>query len=185
MYKPFFVLMLIFSVSCNENTQPKPSGFLALTYDEAQYNKVDLDCPFVFEKNTVSNLEKSNPNKPCWINLNYPRMKAKIYLTYSPVEDNLRELLLDGQKLPEKHTIKADLIEASIYKNDDKQTYGNFYEVEGDAASQAQFYITDSTSHFLAGSIYFEAKPNYDSILPAASYLKKDMRHLMESLEWR
>jgi len=63
-------------------------------------------------------------------------------------------------------------------------TSGNFYEVEGDAASQAQFYLTDSTSHFLTGAIYFEAKPNYDSILPAADYLKRDIRHLMETLKW-
>jgi gliding motility-associated lipoprotein GldD len=145
---------------------------------------VKVNCPFEFEKNTVANIEIENPNQPCWINLDYPSMQAKIYLTYSPVEDNLRALLLDAQKLPEKHAIKADLIETSVYQNEKHRTFGNFYEVEGDAASQAQFYMTDSTSHFLTGSIYFEVKPNYDSILPAAHYLKKDLRHLVETLEW-
>ena len=185
MYKCLYVLVFVFLAACSDNTQPKPSGFLALNYDEAKYTKVDVECPFTFEKNTISNLEKGSLNKPCWINLDYPRMNAKIYLTYSPVDGNLRALLIDGQKLPEKHTIKADLIEASVYKNEDKQTYGNFYEVEGDAASQAQFYMTDSTNHFLTGSIYFEVQPNYDSILPAADYLKNDMRHLIETLEWK
>ncbi|MBZ9786957.1 gliding motility lipoprotein GldD [Psychroflexus sp. CAK57W] len=179
------LFVLISITSCSDNTQPKPSGFLALNYQEAKYSKIALDCPFTFEKNDFSNLEKDNPDQACWVNLTYPKMNAKIYLTYTPVEDNLRELLIDAQKLPEKHTIKADLIEASVYQNEQKRTFGNFYEVEGDAASQAQFYMTDSTSHFLTGSIYFEVQPNYDSILPAANYIKKDMRHLVETLEWR
>lgn len=185
MFRIFLFFGLILLASCSDSTQPKPSGFLALNYEKASYSKINLDCPFTFEKNDFSNLQKDNPHQACWINLNYPRMKAKIYLTYSPVKDNLKALLIDAQKLPEKHTIKADLIEASVYQNEQKRTFGNFYEVEGDAASQAQFYMTDSTSHFLTGSIYFEVQPNYDSILPAANYIKKDMRHLVETLEWR
>jgi gliding motility-associated lipoprotein GldD len=171
-------------VSCGDPLQPKPSGFLVLNYPEPTYNKTNLDCPFSFEKNEASQIESNNPNQACWINLHYPKMNAKIYLTYSKVNDNLRALLLDAQKLPEKHTIKADLIEVSVYENQEKRTFGNFYEVEGDAASQAQFYLTDSTSHFLTGSIYFDAKPNYDSILPAAEYIKADLKHLVETLEW-
>ena len=57
-----------------------------------------------------------------------------------------------------------------------------FYEVGGNAASQSQFYVTDSINHFLTGSLYFYAKPNYDSIYPAAEYLKKDIRQLMETI---
>lgn len=185
MYRVLLMFVFISLISCSDSTQPKPSGFLALNYEEPSYSKINLDCPFTFEKNDISNLEIGLSNKPCWVNLDYPRMNAKIYLTYSPVKDNLRELLIDAQKLPEKHTIKADMIEASVYKNEKNKTFGNFYEVEGDAASQAQFYMTDSTSHFLTGSIYFEVKPNYDSILPAANYIKKDMRRLVETLEWR
>jgi gliding motility-associated lipoprotein GldD len=60
-----------------------------------------------------------------------------------------------------------------------------FYEVGGNAASQSQFYVTDSINHFITGSLYFYAKPNYDSILPAANYLQKDIKRIMESLEWK
>ena len=60
-----------------------------------------------------------------------------------------------------------------------------FYEVTGNAASQAQFYVTDSINHFVTGSLYFYAKPNYDSIYPAANYLQKDIRRIMESMEWK
>ena len=60
-----------------------------------------------------------------------------------------------------------------------------FYEVDGNAASQSQFYITDSTRHFITGSIYFRVRPNYDSIYPAAMYLKKDIRRIMETAYWK
>ena len=60
-----------------------------------------------------------------------------------------------------------------------------FYEVDGNAASQSQFYVTDSTKHFLTGSIYFNAKPNFDSIHPAAFYLKNDIRKIMETIRWK
>lgn len=83
-----------------------------------------------------------------------------------------------------QHTIKADVIEGDVYTNELHNTYGIFYEVDGNAASQAQFYLTDSTDHFLTGSVYFNSLPNFDSIVPAAEYLKTDMRHLMESLRW-
>ena len=175
---------LFLLLGCGKDTQPKPQGFLALNYDEAKYAKIDINCPFFFEKNKIADIQKQASAPHCWLNLDYSTMNAKIYLTYYPVKSNLRQLLIDAQKLPEKHTIKADFIEASTYENPKNQTFGNFYEVEGDAASQAQFYLTDSTSHFVTGAIYFEAKPNYDSILPAAEYLKKDIRYLMETLSW-
>ena len=60
-----------------------------------------------------------------------------------------------------------------------------FYEVGGNAASQSQFYVTDSMRHFLTGSLYFYAKPNYDSILPAAHYLQQDIKHIMETVQWQ
>jgi len=60
-----------------------------------------------------------------------------------------------------------------------------FYEVTGNAASQAQFYVTDSINHFVTGSLYFYAKPNYDSIYPAANYLQQDIRRIMETMAWQ
>ena len=60
-----------------------------------------------------------------------------------------------------------------------------FYEVGGNAATNAQFYVTDSTKNFIVGSLYFYAKPNFDSILPAADYVKNDIRKIMETIEWK
>lgn len=177
--------ILLLCVSCKDDPQPKPKGFLALEYPEAEYRRIDIGCPYSFEMNTESEISPSRNRIPCWIDLNYKSMNGAIFLTYQPVRNNLDSLLMDAQKLPLQHTIKADVIEGDVYTNEIHDTYGIFYEVDGNAASQAQFYLTDSTDHFITGSVYFNSLPNFDSIVPAAEYLKKDIRHLMESLRWK
>ena len=183
--KALFLILPILFFACADDPQPKPKGFLALEYPEPEYSRVNLDCPFSFEKNDLATVAPAQVNVPCWLNLEYELMNGSIYLTYQEVNGNLDSLLRDAQKLPLQHTIMADAIEGDIYTNDIRNTYGMFYEVSGNAASQAQFYLTDSTNHFLTGSVYFDSQPNYDSIVPAANYLKNDIRYLMESLEWK
>ena len=178
------VIFLLVLAGCEKSYQPKPKGFLALDYPEAEYKKIQLPCPYTFEINKQVEVKASVTNNPCWVDLEYPALKGTIFITYRPVRDNLEALLIDGQKLPLQHTIKADEIEGDTYINKKNNTYGTFYEVKGDAASQAQFYITDSVNHFLTGSIYFKTQPNYDSIVPAANYLAKDIRRIMESTKW-
>lgn len=179
------LLIFGFLVSCQDDVRPKPRAFLALNYPTANYHRVDVGCPYTFDINKIAEVQPSRNKIPCWIDLIYPEMEGTIFLTYRPVQNNLDSLLTDAQKLPLQHTIKADVIEGDIYTNDLHKTYGMFYEVEGNAASQAQFYLTDSTRHFITGSVYFNSIPNYDSIVPAAEYLRNDIRHLMESLRWK
>ncbi|MGY5849118.1 gliding motility lipoprotein GldD [Salegentibacter sp. F14] len=187
MRSAFAIIVFVFMLSAcgDEDIRPKPKAFLALDYKEPVYTPTNLNCPYNFEKNQQAVIKPSRNNIPCWINLEYKDMDGVIFITYQPVRNNLDSLLKDAQNLPLQHTIKADIIEGDMYTNQLHDTYGMFYEVEGDAASQAQFYLTDSLEHFLTGSIYFNRKPNFDSIIPAADYLKKDMRHLMESLQWQ
>lgn len=180
-----FIVIIGLFISCEkEPVKPKPNAYLALNYEEATYKLTNLNCSYQFLKNEEAIISESKNNRDCWININYPSKKATVFITYNSIENNLEELLKDAQKLPLQHSVKADEIEANIFENKINKTYGTLYEVKGDAASQAQFYATDSVHHFLTGAIYFDAKPNYDSILPAAEYIKKDIRKIMESLEW-
>lgn len=172
-------------MSCADDPQPKPKGFLSLNYPDAAYRTFDADCPYVLEINKLSVAESSPGGKKCAVNLNYELLDGTLFLTYQPVKGNLDSLLRDAQRLPLQHTIKADAIEGDVYTNPYHKTYGMFYEVSGDAASQAQFFLTDSVDHFLTGSVYFNARPNYDSLRPAAAYLKQDIRHLMETVRWK
>lgn len=178
------IIILFFLISCKDEVLPKPKAFLDLEFPSAKYVESDLNCPYNFEYNSAAKIVIPKQNNPCWINLTYPKLNASIFLTYQVVNNNLDSLLTDSQKMPLQHTIKADFIEGDVYANPESKTYGMFYAIDGDAASQAQFYVTDSVNHFLTGSLYFNQKPNFDSIMPAASYIKKDIKQLMESLKW-
>ena len=169
-------------LSCKNDVLPKPSAQLSLDYEKATHKMFNQPSPFDFEMNQQAAIvDKGNFN----FELHYPKMKATIYLSYKPVAGNIDNLLRDAQKLTYGHTVKADEILEQPFVNKDKKVFGMFYDVNGNAATNAQFYVTDSTKHFLDCSVYFYAKPNFDSILPAVDYLKKDMRHLMETLRWK
>ncbi|PJX27516.1 gliding motility lipoprotein GldD [Psychroflexus sp. S27] len=180
----FLLLFVFLTMSCQTDVQPKAKAFLDLNYPDNSYKQLNTNCHFYFDVNELVKIDQSKNYDQCSFDIVYPQMDATIFFSYKKVNNNLRELLSDAQKLPLKHTIKADAIEVDVYSNDETKTYGNFYEVEGDAASQAQFYLTDSVNHFVTASIYFKTRPNYDSILPAAAYLKKDLKRMVESLRW-
>ena len=119
-----------------------------------------------------------------WMEINYPNLKASIKITYRPVKNNLKELLIESEKLVFKHTVKAEQIGTQDFSDVKKRVFGTLHEISGNAASQIQFHLTDSTTHFIKGALYFYAKPNYDSILPAVHYIKKDIIRIIETLEW-
>ncbi|WP_116789758.1 gliding motility lipoprotein GldD [Flavobacterium psychrotrophum] len=174
--------LAVLFTGCGEDPKPKPESFLRLDYTLGDYTHFESDCPYTFDYNTFSRI-KSKGN--CNFIVEYPKMKATIYLTYKPVQNNLDLLLRDAEKLTYEHVIKADEIDTRPFINRESKVYGMFSQVGGDAATNAQFYATDSTRHFLTGSMYFYAKPNFDSIMPAAAYIKEDMQNLMESLRWK
>ncbi len=176
------ILLTLTVTSCKNDVLPKPASYLRLDYPEAKYVNFENNCPFAFEMNEDAIIKGE---KECGFAITYPKMKATIYLTYKPVNGNIDKLLRDAQKLTYEHVIKADDILEQPYLNPQKKVYGMFYQVDGNAATNSQFYVTDSTKHFLIGSVYFYAKPNFDSIMPAASYVKNDMQRLMETLKWK
>ena len=181
-------ILSLFLLGCGDDPLPKPKGYLRLEYPKAVYEEANTPLPFTFEKNKlaepISKIKTSGSTKG--VDIKYPRLKATVYLNYRMVSDNnLDSLLRDAQNLTQKHTIKADEILTVPFENKEDKVYGMLYEVGGDAASQSQFYVTDSLRHFLSGSLYFYAKPNYDSLYPASEYLKKDIKRIMESVRWK
>jgi gliding motility-associated lipoprotein GldD len=62
---------------------------------------------------------------------------------------------------------------------------GIFFTVEGNAATAQQFFVTDSTEHFLRGALYFNVTPNADSLSVVNDFLGADMKHLINSLKWK
>jgi len=179
------VIFILLTLSSCNNTEilPKPKAFLNLTYKKAPYTTINSNCPYTFE---ISTDVKHHFTEKCWVNLNYPKLKASVNITYRKIENNFKELLRESEKLTYNHAIKADLISAPIlYDNLERKTYGSLSEITGNAASPLQFHITDSTNHFITGAVYFKVQPNYDSILPAIKYIEKDIKHIMETIVWK
>ena len=180
--KLFFFGVLLFLFCCKSEVQPKPKAYLRLKYEKPNYKIVKTSSNFSFEHNTLAQL-KISKNKS--LQLIYSDMKATLYMNYNSVEDNIDSLLNDAYQLPFKHISKAESIPEKIFINNEKNVYGTLFSVVGDAASQFQFFLTDSANHFLVGSVYFYARPNYDSLFPAIKFLEKDLFHLIETFEWK
>ena len=174
------VLLIVLMLTSCKDTLPKPSAYLRLTYPQPTYKKYE-NC---FYDLNVNNKATVIENK-CDIKIAYPKMKATIYLSYKPVQSNLKSLLQDAQKLTYEHVVKADEIIEQPYEDKSSDVYGMLYRLGGNSASNTQFYLTDNTKHFVVGSVYFYSKPNFDSIMPATKYLEREVTQIMETLHWK
>ncbi|MDR0754572.1 MAG: gliding motility lipoprotein GldD [Prevotellaceae bacterium] len=184
------ILIVSFTViltACNNDIQtPKPYGYFRISMPENTYQNFDANKPYIFEYSSISKIEERN-DKPehNWLNIVYPQHDATIYLTYHNVKNNLDTLINDSHNFTYRHTIKADAINEMAYFFPEKKVFGLYAELEGDAASPIQFLLTDSTQNFLRGSLYFNVEPNIDSVAPVIDFIRKDIIHLMETLEWK
>jgi gliding motility-associated lipoprotein GldD len=83
-----------------------------------------------------------------------------------------------------KHTYKASSIEDSVFRTPNG-VGGDFFKVGGNAATAKQFFVTDTTRHFLRGALYFDTTPNEDSLSVVNQFLEKDMDHLINTFRWK
>ena len=181
-YRTFiFLFSTLFLLGCKDDVLPKPKAMLRLEYPDTGTAVQEMQ-DYKFEYNQQAKIKIKNDES---LIVDYPKMRANIFITYKKVDDNLNKLLSDVQKLTMEHAVKADKILDQPFVNEKDKVYGMFYDVRGNAASPAQFYLTDSVRHFVTGSLYFSVKPNYDSVLPAAAYLEQDIRRIMETLRWK
>ena len=186
--KPLFlIIVLIAFYSCKKKYIPKPRGYFRIDFPEKAYQMYQSDCPFIFEYPVYGEIQPDDMSisEPCWINIVFPDYNAKIYISYKPVKENLSELLEDARTFAYKHTIKADAINEKLFLAKRKKVFGTLYDIKGNTASSVQFFLTDSTKHFIRGALYFNAQPNKDSLAPVISFFSKDIDHMIETLEWK
>ena len=177
------VLLLLLN-SCEEEYSPKPFGYHRIDLPEKTYEIQELDCPFRFESLKQTIVQKRE-EKDCWLNLHYPEYGATIHLSYQPIsKEELSTHIEDSRKLAMKHIVKADDIRERFFSDEEKKVYGLIYDMEGNVASNYQFFLTDSSQHFFRGAMYFNMRPNADSLEPVIGFIKSDLQYLIESFEW-
>ncbi|HOY48291.1 MAG TPA: gliding motility lipoprotein GldD [Flavobacteriales bacterium] len=185
----FILLLSLGLISCGEEevTMPRPRGYYRIDLPEKSYQTFESACPYSFEypKYAVMQLDSNRKGERCWANLVIPKLHATVHISYKDVKNDGGRFIEDSRNLAYKHAAKASQIEEFLIRYPEKKVYGIIYEIGGNAASSIQFHVTDSTSHFLRGSLYFYAAPNADSLAPVLSFVRKDIDHLIETLAWK
>jgi gliding motility-associated lipoprotein GldD len=181
-------LFLFGMFSCEQAFTPKPRGYFRIDFPEKQYVLFDTAFPYSFEYPVYSKItgDPHSPNEKYWINLNFPEYKATVHISYKPVNGNLATYLEDAHTLVTKHIEKADAISDSLIIDRGRNLFGLAYTLEGSgAASPYQFFLTDSSSNFVRGALYFNTVPNNDSLEPVIDFIKKDIVHLFNTFHWK
>ena len=181
-------LLMIFAACDNKQYQPKPRGYFRIDFPEKEYAKLDSMDFYSFEYSVYSKItpDHFSPQEKNWVNIEYPSHKGTVHISYKTVNNNLNEYLEDSYSMMTKHISRAMGIRDSIIINPDRKVYGLVYFLEGEGvASPLQFYVTDSVKHFMRGSLYFNVRTNNDSLAPVINYITDDIRHLIETLEWK
>ena len=190
------VLIILFLVQlngCGENYTPKPRGYFRIDFPEKKYHPLRSGFPYEFEIPDYAEIinDRFNPNQKNWINVSIPENKAEIHISYYDLDHQaesskvlLNKFMEETRRLAYKHTIKADAIEEQVFMNPSRDVYGLIYRINGNAASPMQFFLTDSTKHFLRGALYIRHVPNIDSIQPVLNFLEPDVIRLIETTSW-
>jgi len=180
------VLVSLLLTGCSDPPVPKPRAYFRIDLPEQAYRPWDPACPFSAELPAYAEAVPSlRPDQACWWNLTFPGQRAIVHLTYHKVDGDLLELVSEAHNYKARHEAKAERITSERVLRDSARVYGTLFDVEGDVASPMVFYVTDSTDHFLFGSLYFSARPNADSLAPVTERLRADLRHLVGTLRWK
>jgi gliding motility-associated lipoprotein GldD len=191
--KAFLFPLFLFLIACNSDYPYRPRGYFRLDLPQRSYQRFErAGFPYTFEYPAYAQIvqdtlffEQKTEN-PYWINVDFPQFGGRIHLSYKEVgRNNFDSLVNDAFTLSYKqHTYKASAIEPEPFTTPNGSG-GVYFNLKGNTATSNQFLITDSTTHFLRGALYFSATPNEDSLRPVNDFLRKDVEHLINTLEWR
>ena len=175
----FFALIVY---SCNNNVNlPKQKAYFAPEFEIPTYKKISLDCNYSFNINSQASI---NNIKNCNYEIYYKNLNAKIFINQIVLSNSIERVVnIFNQKINENSRLSDQIIQ-SDYVNIDKKIYSKLYSFVGNSPSNIQFYVTNQTDKFLTGSLFFETKPNYDSLFPYIDYIRNDIKKMVDSFRW-
>lgn len=182
----YLILIVILFGSCAEYT-PKPTAYPRiereivemLTYENNEFS-------FQYPNTALIEQLPANNKEGIWFNILYPQDNATLYCTYIPLKkETLPKILEESHQLTYSHALKASEIKQSQFENKSHRVSGMLYDIKGAVATPVQFFITDSVSHFLRGSLYYNLQVNPDSVAPMTEFMRNDIINIMETIEWK
>jgi gliding motility-associated lipoprotein GldD len=188
------VFILFLSPACNSNYTYKKKGYFKIDLPEKKYRVFDQPgYPYSFEYPVYANVTKDSTffgeatENPWWINIDVPSLGGRIYVSYKEIggKNKFDSLVNDGFKMAYKqHTdVSTGINETRIQTTNG--IGGIYFNLRGNTATANQFFLTDTTKHFLRGALYFDATPNEDSLSVVNDFLKQDLDHLINTLQWK
>lgn len=178
---------LLLCLSCTEYT-PKPRGYFRIEPEVPKYRRIaEEKLPYAFNVSQLARVDFSSGEESAeGITLSYPALGASVYCSYLPVTPTTLQLAEEEcRSLVVRQAKDAQSISEKAYSNPEKRVYGFFFQLEGGSASPLQFMLTDSVSRFFRGALYYDCKPNADSLAPVTQYLREDILELIESFSWK
>lgn len=193
-FVPYGIRLFLFvcvgiMVACESHYSPKPRGFYRLEFPDHTYQSYESGCPFSFDFPTYALIEddRSTDAKTCWMDVVYPAFNARLHLSYFPFANaqEFSTLVEDAHKFAFSHVAQASSIEQTRIQYSDQVVYGVWYDIGGNVASNVQFFLTDSSRHYLRGALYFNEVPRIDSIQPALDFLRVDVERMVKTWRWK
>jgi gliding motility-associated lipoprotein GldD len=184
--KGFWLFLFLCIAGCEGSYTPKPRGYFRIQFPKKEYLQYKADAPYTFEYPAYAIVSKDTDRntEPYWINIYFPKYKGQLHVSYKALKNDLNKYIEDSRTLAYKHTVKADAIDEEPIQTP-YHVSGILYAIEGNTASSTQFYITDSTKHFLRASLYFNIPPKSDSLAPVLQFIKKDIAHMIQTFKWK
>ncbi|MEO8765065.1 MAG: hypothetical protein ABI416_12290 [Ginsengibacter sp.] len=207
----FGSLLSLLCGACNSTYTTKKKGYFQFDFPKREYVKFDkAGFPYSFEYPVYASISRdssyldSSPENPFWLNIDFPSFNGKIFISYKIIggtsvykvknaegkyRDSLgtnvfQNMVNDSYNLTYKNDIKANSIEDSVMHTPHNIT-GIFFRLSGNVATAKQFFLSDTLHHFIRGALYFDATPNEDSLRPVNDFLQEDMKHIINTLQWK
>jgi len=185
------ICALLVNQGCRNEYTPKPRGFIRFDLPDKEYQRYDTVMPYSFEYPVYAQIEK-DPAVPDHLlyrrlNVHFVPVKGTLHVTYEPLDQvNLDTLISEAVDFVYKHVPKATTILKSKLLYPEHKVFGTLFDIKGrGAASTYQFYVTDSTNHFLRGALYLNTATDNDSLRPVIDFLKEDIDHFIKTLYWK
>ena len=182
------VLLFVTLAACTSDFTPKPRGYFRIDLPNKSYQVFDTSFPYTFEYPVYARIipDSSRMVEPYWINIVYTPYHAQLHFSYKVISNNLKQYLEDSRTLVNKHIPKANNIDEERIDIKEHNVHGIIYNIEGEGtASTYQFFVTDSLTNFIRGALYFNFRPNNDSLSPVIDFVKDDIKHLIKTFQWK
>lgn len=180
----FILLFILASCSQTEHHTPKPKGYPRVERMDSLLLHQFVYFSFEYSSDAILEETPSENKNQVWFNLEYPKLNAVLYCTFASINQSMLKSYFGDTKMFVRKNAEGNVdVREFEYQNVEKKVIGSLYYFDGNFQSPYQFYLTDRTSYFLRGSLYYTVDVLSDSILSTTKSIEGDLMQLLESFD--